>query len=238
MHIPQDNNNLMVPVSIVVAGVLIAGAVIFTSGNRVNNNVLADPDSQQQDSTSEVRPVDSTDHILGDPNALVKIIEFSDLECPFCKGFHDTMKQIMREYGDTSQVAWIYRHFPLDSIHPKARIEAEATECAAELGGNESFWLYTDRIFEITPSNNGLNLNQLPEIAEYIGLDKSEFEACLASGKYADHIASDLQDGINTGGRGTPWSIIIAPNGKTFSLNGAQPFSTVRQIIEIALKEN
>lgn len=233
----QSNNNLMLPVSILIAGVLIAGAVIFTADSGTTNNNVAPSPEWDQDSTGKVRPVDSTDHILGDPNALVKIIEFSDLECPFCKRFHDTMKQVMEEYGNTSQVAWVYRHFPLDSIHSKARPEAEATECAAELGGNESFWLYVDRIFEITPSNNGLNLNQLPEIAEYIGLDKSEFETCLVSGKYADHIDSDLQDGINTGGRGTPWSIIVAPNGKTFSLNGAQPFSTVKQIIEIALKE-
>jgi len=236
----QQNNTLSVPAAIIIAGLLIAGSVIYTSGgSTLNTNAQpTEPTIPEQNETaSSVKLIDSTDHILGDPNAQVKVIEFSDLECPFCKTFHSTMKEIMREYGDTSEVAWVYRHFPLDSIHSKARPEAEAAECAAELGGNEAFWLYVDRVFEITPSNNGLDLNQLPIIAEYINLDKNEFEKCLADNDHAKRIADDLQDGINSGGRGTPWSIIVAPNGKTFTLNGAQPLSTVKQIIELALKE-
>src|SRR3546814_8173358 len=68
-----------------------------------------------------VRPVSGEDHVMGSPDASVKVIEFSDFECPFCKGFHRTMGQVMEEYGQDGKVAWVYRHFPIDSIHSKAR---------------------------------------------------------------------------------------------------------------------
>jgi len=101
-------------------------------------------------------------------NAPVKIVEFSDTECPFCKRFHTTMQQVVKD--SNGQVAWVYRHFPLDQLHSKARKEAEATECAAELGGNEKFWAYLNRLMEVTPANDGLDLAELPVIAAYVGL--------------------------------------------------------------------
>src|SRR3546814_15691189 len=95
---------------------------------------------------------------MGSPDASVKVIEFSDFECPFCKGFHRTMGQVMEAYGQDGKVAWVYRHFPIDSIHSKARKEAQASECAAELGGNDAFWAYAETPFDVTPSNDRLDL--------------------------------------------------------------------------------
>ena len=188
-----------------------------------------------------VKPVDGEDHILGNPNAPVKLVEFSDFECPFCKRFHPIMKRLMEEYGKEGKVAWVYRHFPIDSLHSKARKEAQAAECANELGGNDAFWAYTDRVYEVTPSNNRLDLAVLPRIAEGIGLDRAKFEACLEGdsrgGKYANHIEADVQDAAASGGTGTPYSLVIAPNGKTFPINGAQPYAAVKSIIDLALKE-
>ena len=195
----------------------------------------------RSEAAGAVKPVDGEDHILGDPGALVKLVEFSDFECPFCKRVHPTLKRIMAEYGETGKVAWVYRHFPLDSLHKKARKEAQASECANELGGNDAFWAYTDRLFEITPSNDRLDLSLLPKIAEEIGLDRDTFEACLEGdargGKYADHIESDVQDAIASGGTGTPYIVVIAPNGEAFPINGAQPYSAFKSIIELALNK-
>ncbi|OGD66802.1 hypothetical protein A2442_01615 [Candidatus Campbellbacteria bacterium RIFOXYC2_FULL_35_25] len=119
-----------------------------------------------------VDPVTADDHILGSPDADVIMVEYSDLECPFCKNFHLTTKQIMAEYGENGQVALVFRHFPLDQLHSKARTEAAATECAAEIGGNDVFWAYLDKVFEITPSNNGLELSKLHDIAVEMDLIK------------------------------------------------------------------
>ena len=197
-------------------------------------------EQKRREVAGAVRPVDGADHILGLPSASVKVIEFSDFECPFCKRFHLTMKQLMDEYQKEGRVVWVYRHFPLDSIHSKARKEAQAAECAGELGGNEAFWAYADGLFEITPSNNRLDLALLPGIAQEIGLDRARFEACLdgdmRGGKYADHIEADLQDAMASGGTGTPYTVVVGSDGQTFPLSGAQPYAAVKSIIDLALK--
>lgn len=235
--------DLSIPASIVIAGLLIAGAV-FLSTTAPAPSSNQEPSAEPQGSTTEkelakMRPVESKDHIRGNRDAKVVVVEYSDFECPFCKGFHETMRQAVDEYGPSGKLAWIYRHFPIDSLHPvKARKEAAATECAAELGGNDAFWKFADRFFELTPSNNRTDIETvLPQIAREIGLDEKRFTECLASGRYDVHIEADLQNAMETGGNGTPWSIIVAPNGKRFPLYGAQNYATVKRLIELALKE-
>lgn len=228
---------LSLPVAIVIAGAVVAGAVFFTNGvPRGQQALVRDAGSVAEE--SDLRAASNEDHILGNPNATVRIVEFSDLECPFCKQFHPTMLRIMDEYGKDGKVSWIYRHFPLDQIHPKARKEAEATECANELGGNEKFWVYIDRLFEITPSNNGLDPVELPRIAEFVGLDRARFESCLESGKYKDKIDNDLQDGLKAGVQGTPHSVAIGPGGKQIIINGAQPYEYVKSVVDSLLSGN
>ena len=241
-------NKLIIPLSIIVAGVIIAGAVYFSTNksgspttgtptNVGNTDVNQQPPQGDTASLDQMAVISASDHIRGDKNALVKIVEYSDLECPFCKRFHETMKQVMDEYGKDKKVAWVYRHFPLDQLHSKARNEAVATECANEIGGNDKFWAYTDRLFEITPTNNGLDPAELPKIAQYVGLNVGKFNTCLSSGKYDKHIQDDLNNATATGGQGTPWSIVVAKNGKKFPLNGAQPYEAIKQLIELALQE-
>ncbi|HEY4512123.1 MAG TPA: thioredoxin domain-containing protein [Candidatus Paceibacterota bacterium] len=108
-------------------------------------------------SLQNMEPVTAKDHIKGNSSAPVKIVEYSDLECPFCKRFHATMLEVMSTYGKDGKVAWVFRHFPLAQLHSKAPKEAEAAECAAELGGNDGFWKFVDKINELTPSNNKLD---------------------------------------------------------------------------------
>ena len=243
---PAKNKNLAVPIAIVIAGALIAGSVYFSLGKAAtsptaagDNAAAANQQLPQGDTSSldQMAAISAGYHIRGNPNAPVKIVEYSDTECPFCKRFHGTMKQIMDEYGKSGKVAWVYRQFPLTQLHPKALKEAEATECANELGGNDKFWAYIDRLLEVTPSNNGLDPAELPNIAQYIGLDRAKFDTCLNSGKYTQHIEQDTQNATATGGNGTPWSIVIAKNGNKYPISGAQPYTSLKQLIELALQE-
>lgn len=238
----------ILPTSILIAALLISGAFIYSQGKSVSSQQAslrnavpqqAPPPNFGGASLDNVRPVSSEDHINGNPNAPVKIVEYSDFECPFCKRFHTTMNQVMDEYGKNGQVAWVYRHFPLDQLHPiKARREAVASECVNEIGGNNAFWQFASRFFELTPSNNQTDIDTvLPQIAQEIGIDKDRFQSCLESGRYDDHIQDDIDNAVATGGRGTPWSIIIAENGQTFPLSGAQPYQLVKQLIDLALRE-
>jgi protein-disulfide isomerase len=222
----------LLPLSILVAGLLIAGAIIFT-------RVKVETPQAQRPAPEEInydalRPVTDDDWIRGDINAPVKVIEFSDFECPFCKMFHQTMIEIMKEYK--GKVAWIYRHFPLDVLHKKARKEAEAAECVGYLGGDSAFWLFADKIFEVTPSNDGLDHGLLPDLAFQAGVDKENFKRCLNEGRYAKNVEEDANEALRIGIRGTPTSIVIAPNGKKFLIQGARPYAQVKDIIEEALR--
>lgn len=242
---PRQANPLAVPLSIIGAGIIIAVAIVYSNGGGVVQAPAgvkkgavplqgAQAPAAPNNSAIAFRPISPADHIWGDKNAQVKIITYTDLECPFCKRFHPTAKQAVSEYA--GKVALVYRHFPLDALHAKARKEAEATECANELGGNEKFWAYTDRLLEITPSNDGLDAAELPRIAAYVGVDAVQFAQCLSSGKFAAHVEADVQDAATAGGRGTPYSVVVSQSGKTFPINGALPFAQVKLIIDQALQ--
>jgi protein-disulfide isomerase len=234
---PENNKPLSIPIAIVFSGILIAGAVFYTGTiKNVNTNLQPAQVNQGANLLDAMRPISDKDHVRGDKDAKVVIVEYSDPECPFCKQFHSTLKKIMAEYGDSGQVAWVYRHFPLDQLHPKARHEAVAMECANELGGNDKFWQYADRIYEITPANNGLDPAELPKIAEYIGLDVAKFNECLSSTKFDQYVEADVKNAFATGGNGTPWSIVVAKNAEKYPLSGAQPYEAVKQIVESAIK--
>ncbi len=239
-QLPAPKPIFSVPVAIVIAGLFIAGAVYLSNRGDVAGGVPKEEETIENTGELEkMNPVTNADHIRGNSNADVMIVEYSDFECPFCKRFHPTMKQVMDEYGKDGQVAWVWRHFPLDSLHPvKARKEAVASECAAELSGQDGFWKFADRFFELSPSNNQTDIDiVLPQIAREIGLDANQFAICLASGKYDAHIQNDLDNAIATGGNGTPWSIIVTKGGKKYPLSGSQPYAVVKQLIELALKD-
>lgn len=233
-------NALSVPVAIIFAGTIIGVSVIVSTKIKSTTqpqNIGQQVAGQPTGNLEAVNKVTSKDHIRGNPNAKITIVEYSDTECPFCKQFHQTMKQIIAEYGDSGKVAWVYRNFPLDQLHPKARKESEALECANEVGGNDKFWEYTDRLYEVTPSNNRLEESELPKIAQYVGLDVQKFNSCLSSGKYAQHVEDDVKNATETGGNGTPWSIIVTKDGKKYPLSGAQPYNSVKQTIEGILNQ-
>jgi len=131
----------------------------------------------------------------------------------------------------------ILQTLPLDQLHPKnARRAAVASECANELGGNDAFWKFTDGYFKVSPANDKTDFDAVTaQLVSEIGLDKSAFNECLDSGRYDSHVEEDVQNAVATGGRGTPWSVVIGPDGTTYPLSGAQPFSAVKQIIDLAL---
>jgi len=186
---------------------------------------------------AKVRPVSKIrDHIRGNPDAPVSLIEYSDFECPFCKRFHPTAKQIVAMYE--GKVNWVYRHFPLDFHNPAAQREAEAAECAAELGGNDAFWRYADLIYERTASNGkGVPEGTLPAMAASIGLDRAKFDACLKSGRTRARVGEDFEEGAAIGINGTPGNILRNNRtGVVATRYGAQPIDRFKQPIEELLR--
>lgn len=174
----------------------------------------------------EVPAVTQSDHVVGNANAPLTLIEYSDFQCPFCSRFHPTVKQVLQEYPNDVKV--IFRHFPL-SFHPNALPAAEASECAGEQG---KFWEYADKLFE---NQSALGAELYTKLAADIGLNTDAFKACLDSDKFLTHIQQDMQGGSSAGVSGTPGSFLIDADGNAQSIKGALPYSTVKSIIDQAL---
>ncbi|MSU75741.1 MAG: hypothetical protein EXS55_04490 [Candidatus Magasanikbacteria bacterium] len=183
--------------------------------------------------TGPVPPLTKDDHVRGDSNAPLTLIEYSDYECPFCQRFHPTMLKVMEQYK--GKVKWVYRHYPL-SFHQNAQKEAEAAECMAELGGVNGFWKYTDAIFERSQTGGtGFALADLGPLAKELGVNQQKFQTCLDSGKYAGKIKDQTDSGGAAGINGTPGTFIISAKGQATLITGAQPFEQVKAAIDAAL---
>jgi len=211
---------------------ILLGNVLKSDETLAGNNDVQkqDPADQVVDTGKEytLTAVDTkVDHIRGNQNAKITIIEYSDTECPYCNRFHATMKQIMDTYGD--QVRWVLRHNPLDGLHANARKAAVAEECAGEQG---KFWELADYLYNTVATNGKLDGTQFKTYASAVGLNTTKFETCLNSTKYNSKITRDQAD---VSQQGTPFSVIVGPNGEETPINGAQPYEAVEQAIKALL---
>jgi protein-disulfide isomerase len=178
--------------------------------------------------------VEGSEHVRGNKDAKVTLIEYSDFECPFCARFHPTMLQVMEEYGD--KVKWVYRHYPL-SFHPNAQKAAEASECVAKQKGSEGFWSFGDKLFE---ENNKLGGKLTPEVIEQaassMGIDMTAYKQCLDSGEMAKKVSDQMAGGNTAGITGTPGTIILTEDGQAELIPGALPFEQVKVILDQYVK--
>jgi protein-disulfide isomerase len=172
--------------------------------------------------------------VLGNEDAKVTLVLFSDFQCPFCKAIvDDALPQIKKDYIDTGKAKLYFRHFPLTSIHPNAQKAAEAGECANEQG---NFWAFHDEMFKNQTNWEGLPSDQaiakFGEYANIVGLNGAQLSECVSSGKMADKVKKDADDGSKVGVNGTPATFI---NGMMIS--GAAPFSDFKAEIEKQLNK-
>ena len=201
----------------------------------------AAPQASPPEDTSPKKVSVDDDPILGEKNAKVTLIDFTDYECPFCKRYFDqTFSQIKKEYIDTGKIKYVVRDLPLP-FHANAHKEAQAAECAREQGGDGAYYKYHDEIFKRTTSNGtGLALTELSVIANDLGLDGTTLQSCLDSDKYKAEVDKDLADAAAVGATGTPTFFIgkSTPDGVIIGTKivGAQPLSAFQAEIDKQLK--
>lgn len=173
------------------------------------------------------------DHMRGEKDAPVTLIEYSDFSCPFCGRHHTTAKQLVEE--SEGKVNWVYRHFPLGFHDPAATNQATASECVAEVGGEEKFWEFADLLYE----NQSVGEREdLADLAEEIGVDASKVLTCLESEKYVKVVQDQLTEGQNSGVMGTPGNILINnETGETKALSGARPLPHFQTAVKELLNE-
>lgn len=199
--------NKLIPLSILAAGIIIAVSVFFVG--KSSTSTEEQKTATVPTSGKEIRGISEADHLRGNPEAPVIIVEYSDFECPFCQRFHKDLKTVMDTRGKSGDLAWVYRHFPLQELHSKAPFVSLASECVANLGGNDAFWNFADTYYETTPSNNQVDLSILPSLASGAGVDKDAFGACLTETTYQKEVDTDFAEARAAGGTGTPFSVFI-----------------------------
>lgn len=220
---------LTLPLAIVMAGVFISAAILATRSVVPASDAAAAAGSGTI-TADTLRPASSSDHILGNPNAPVVIVEFADFQCPYCSLIYPTIKKIVADSG--GQVAWVFRNFPLESIHPMARPAAEAAECIGGELGNDAYWKFMEDDFD-----NQKDLSDAWIVAEAakLGANMAEFNQCVTKKTYDDRINTDLTEAIQNGGDGTPFTIVVPKTGRAIPFSGALPYSQVSAIVATAL---
>lgn len=230
----ENKNQLLIPGAIVVAGLFIALAIFFSGGGANlptggTQDGGSDFGNNNSGSASSIRAVDENDHIFGNPDAPVTIVEFSDYECPFCSRLHPTLERIVAE--SDGEVRWVYRHFPLNSIHPQATPAAIAAECVARLGGNDAFWDFSQTLFD---NQRALGSSLYVREAIALGIDEATFNSCLNDASVVQRVQQDFDEAVAAGGRGTPFSVIVSASGEFFPFSGALPYEQLAPIVEEA----
>jgi len=224
----HKKGNAAIAVSIIIAGAIIAGAVFLSRGEKTGSAAQNTRHGETQE-IRNFRMPDENDFLRGNPDAKVTIVEFSDFECPFCARLHPTLSRLVEERDD---VNWVYRHFPLSSIHSRALAAAIASECVAKQGGNEAFWKFSDALF-LNQNNLGNDLSE--EQALKFGLDLDEFRSCLSDKEIAKNVTGDGNEAVSSGGRGTPFSVAITASGRLLPFSGALPYETIVSLVDQAV---
>lgn len=214
----KESSALSLPVAIVAGAILISASILF-----VGRGSSASPTGSADLS---VRPASAEDHIIGSPNAPVVIVEYADLQCPYCALIHPTLNRIVSE--SNGQIAWVFRNFPLDSIHPEARPAAEAAECVAALKGNDAFWKFTAALFA---DQQDIGSDFFAKTAASLGTDPAAFAACISKKSYDGRIDADLAEAVQNGGQGTPFTVVVGKKGAPVAFSGALPYAQIMAVI-------
>ncbi len=212
------NEKYLIPVSILISSIVLASGIYLTTLVKNSNNNTNEKNIKKN--ILEIPRVNSeNEHIEGSKKADIYIIEYSDLECMGCKAFEKVKKELIKKYSDNPRVGFVFRHFPLyktpgggKPLHPTSGIEARSTECLGKLLGKEKFFEMKDKIFKTTKSDGHYPVENLSNLAESLGVNKKEFEKCIASDEIKKKIEKSWQDAYDAGITSTP-SIFVQVRG-------------------------
>ena len=227
----QKGGWLTTPLAVVIAGIVIACAIVLVKTPAPATVAAANAGSASI-TADTLRPASASDHIIGNPSAPVVIVEFADFQCPYCSLIYPNLKKIVAD--SNGQVAWVYRNFPLESIHPEARPAAEAAECIAGALGNSAFWKFMDDDFANQQSLG--NAFYAAEAAK-LGANMQAFNTCVTNKTYDGRINTDEAEAIENGGNGTPFTIIVPRSGRAIPFSGALPYAQINAIVQSVLSK-
>lgn len=220
---------LVIPVAILVGGAIVALSIYLT---------IHTPEASTGSGTGDpsfVTPVTPSDNIFGNPSAPIKIVEYADFDCEYCAQFDTTMQEIMTNYGASGEIAWVYRNFPITSLHPNAMSAAEAAECVAKTAGSDAYWKFADSLF----TNQPVDPTNYLSYAQAAGADPNAVGTCeeSASSTVDTTIDAQVANAKAIGALGTPYSVMLVPGQTPVVIDGAYPYSAMQQLVQQALSE-
>ena len=175
------------------------------------------------------------DHILGNPNALIFLVVYTDLQCPFCAEYHETIEHIMRLYGTSGDVAVVYRHMPLVQLHPHSPTYHMASECVYESAGDAGFWHFVGDVFTHSDTKAVASSTLLTELAVTAGAQKEHFVTCMKEERHASKVQKSFDAGWEMKIRSTPYTVLLTPY-QEIVLNDIRSFTTLGATIETILR--
>lgn len=216
--------NLFLPIVILIGGLIVATAVYVV---RIRDHV-----ANGSGTPEAVRPVSPTDHIIGNPSAPIVLVEYADSDSEYSKKLQLTMEQLMTEYAGGNKVAWVYRHFPVTTLHGSAAMNALAAECAASVSTPTNFFRFIDAMHTIAPGASSFNPKQYGTIVSQLSLPKDRFDACVSSAAFEKQVHDDYSNALAAGATGSPYIILLVQGQKPRSIQGAPPYKTLKKIID------
>ncbi len=215
---------IFLPAVIIITGLMIATAIYIITSENYRPPVSRQSQNHQAETTDQILPVNIADHILGNPNAPIKIIEYADFSCSYCAQYQQTLHRIINDYGPTGNVAWVFREFPLPS-HPNALQEAQTAQCVAKTAGNDTFWKFADILF----ANQPIKETQLGEYVHRAGANPTKVALCVSDNITNKRILAQRKNAEAIGVNGIPYTVILTPKGIQMSFISAAPYSYLQQ---------
>lgn len=219
----------LIPGAIIVAGLILAVAVFVL---RVSTASIPGGGDVEQ-----IMPIALTDHIRGNPEAAVVIVEYADIDSEHSKAFHAVMEQLMADYAASGKVAWVYRHFPLTMEHPNSLRHAIASECAAAQGGPESFWRFIDLVNAAAPGADQFDPKGYGTVVRQLGLNETTFTECTTKGSYTDKIRAQTHNALASGAEASPFTVVLVEGQDPISINGALTYDRMKEVVNRALAQ-
>ena len=215
-----------------IPGAIIAAGIIFS----ITIFVMRDAQlfGASRGDIGAVRPVSPEEHIIGNPDAPVIIIEYADMDSPAAKEFQRTLAQLVSDYGATGKVAWVYRHFPLVNQYPSSARHAEAAECISSLGNASAFWKFIDLLQAAAPDVATFSPEDYDTLVPQLGIRVDEFNACMAEGRFEANVNADFENALQAGAVASPFSIVLIEGREPVTIKGAVPYGTLTRIVDSA----
>lgn len=218
----------VLPVAIIAAGIIVSIALYYV---RIHSEI-----EKAAGNPAVVRPVTPQDHLMGNPTATVMVVEYGDIDSEHTKDFNAIMQQIMTEYADSGEVAWVFRHLPIVALHQYSAMHASAAECVSSIAGPEAFWGFLNGIAAQAPGTNQFDPRDYETITRGLNVPTDILNQCISRGTFEQRVQDDYQNAMLAGATGAPYLVLLVKGKEPITIDGALPYTSMKKVLEEALK--